>query len=85
MLQMERGAAATAPKLMLLSAKIAKLQHDASSGDGMDSSSNDAQQKLAKLLEERSVMHRQHQHNLEQVCLLYECTCMPICVSCVHI
>ena len=84
MLQMERGASATAPKLMLLTAKIAKLRHDTSSGDGADSSSTNAQQKLAKLLEERSVMHRQHEHNLEQVCLLCECTCMPICVSCVH-
>lgn len=85
MLQIERCIAATAPKLMLLTAKIAKLQQDAFSADGADASLTDAQQKLVKLLEEKRVMHQQQEHSLEQVCWLCECTRMPIRASCVYI
>lgn len=82
-MQTERITAITAPKLMLLNAKIAKIQNVASCAHGADAGSADAQ-RLAKLLEERTAMHQQQEHDLEQVRLLCARMHMQICVSCVH-
>ena len=78
-MQTERITAATAPKLMLLTAKIAKIQNAASSAGGTNIGSADAQQELAKLLEERSAMHQQQEHDLEQVRVLHSHTCACGC------